>query len=228
MWPFEREEGRPAYVARLSGAERAVLLDVVDDVIELLGGRDADGSRSRATGHPLDALRIELGPLTAPADSAVLRLLPDASREDPAVTAEFRRLTEGDLRATKVANLLKLRAVVDGARPEAIVLVSEGSGVAAALTDLRLVVSERLELRTDEDADAVMHLAVDDEVLDPADQDAHARRFLATVYVVLSMLQDSLVELMLEGLPDSPLAARRTSRPGDGPDGTPGAGTGIG
>ena len=220
MWAFEREDDRPAYVARLSAAERAVLLDAVDDVVELLGGLDAAAGQARATGHPLDAVRLEIGPVTAPVDSALLRLLPDAS-QDPAVTAEFRRLTEGDLRATKVANLLRLRAVVDGARPEAVVLVSEGPGVAAALTDLRLVVAERLELTTDEDADAVMGLAVDDEVLDPADQDAVARRFLATVYVVLSMLQESLVELMLDGLGDVPTAGRRTNRPGDGPGGAP-------
>ncbi|HEY3437468.1 MAG TPA: DUF2017 family protein [Actinotalea sp.] len=220
MWTFEVQDGGATFVARLEAPERTVLLDVIDDVLGLLGGYEDDprtvAPAPAAPLHrepdPLDGLVIAQGPVHTPGDPALLRLLPDASRVDPEVTAEFRRLTEADLRSTKVANLLRLRAVVADARPEAVVLASEASGVAAALTDVRLVLAERLEVRTDEDADQVMELATRDDVLDTEDREAMVARFLATVYVMLTVLQESLVGLMVSALPHPPERRRRRDR----------------
>lgn len=225
-WLFELDaEG--TYVAGLDGPEQGVLLAVVDEVVELLGG-----DPRRAVGdHPLEAVRLGVGPVPAPADPAVRRLLPDASRDDAEIAAEFRRLTEGDLRSTKVGNLLRLRAALLAAGAlEMAVASSEAPAVAAALTDVRLVIAERLGVRTEEDADAAQRLVLDGrpEVggVGATGADA-ARRSLATVFVVLGMLQDSLVELMLGALPEAdvdldldPLDEDRPA-PGDdtGPDG---------
>ena len=220
---FEPAGYGAGYVTRLDVAERVVLLDLVDDVIELLGGSavvDADPAGER---NPLDDVRLGAPRVTPPHDPAVRRLLPDASREDPEVAAEFRRLTETDLRTTKVGNLLRLRAAVDAARPDLLVVPSEAAQVAAALNDLRLVLSERLGVRSDADADALYRLATQEqpetagdpdedrqgasppaEALPGTVTDPDARRFLATVYVVLGILQESLIELMLDELPDAP------------------------
>lgn len=214
---FEPAADGGGYVTRLDAAERAVLLDVVDDVVELLGGTAAD-VEGAGRSNPLDSVRLGAPAVAPPQDPAVRRLLPDASREDPEVAAEFRRLTETELRTIKVGNLLRLRAALVAARPDLIVVPSEAAKVAAALTDLRLVLAERLGLRTDQDAEAVYRLATGEQSDDAADgtadgpaaavpaepgtvTDPDARRFLATVYVVLSLLQESLVELMLDAMP---------------------------
>src|SRR5690606_21563571 len=103
---------------RLDLTERQVLADAVSDVIDLLGGADDDGDdhdgrAADAPGaHPLDRLRLGGEPLDAPQDPALLRLLPDAYRDAPDGAAEFRRLTEADLRASKTEHLRLLRAAL--------------------------------------------------------------------------------------------------------------------
>ncbi|WP_225753988.1 DUF2017 family protein [Actinotalea sp. Marseille-Q4924] len=202
-----------AYVARLEAPERAVLLDVVDDVLGLVGARAAQRTRPGAgADDPLAAVQMTTAPLPPPTDPALLRLLPPASA-DAEVAAEFRRLTELDLRRSKSDQLLRLRACIDAAGPDLVVVPSEAPRVAAALTDVRLVTSERLGLRSDEEADALYRLVLGEqdggdhegsahgEAVDDEREQAH--RLLATVYVMLSMLQESLVGLMLGGLPDA-------------------------
>ena len=125
-----------------------------------------------------------------PSDPAVRRLLPDASRDDPEVAAEFRRLTEDDLRADKIARLTRLWAAstapTEGWRSDAFVVdPADAKDVAASITDLRLVLAERLDIRTDEQAerlyDALLvspQADVEDvpEVLDPAARPLPRRR----------------------------------------------------
>lgn len=217
------------FVARVDAMERDVLVHVVDQVVELLGGADA------ADGAPF---RLGAAAIAPPEDPALRRLLPDGSKADADVAAEFRRLTEVDLRATKVTNLLLLRVAFDEARPLLVVGPDDAPGVAAALTDVRLVIADRLGLRTDADAEALDAMllaalaggdeepdAVPDAVPDAepdeepdeepdAEPDGEPDRpdavFLASVYQVLGMLQESLVDLMLDALPD-----------GDEPDAAP-------
>lgn len=87
-------------------------------------------------------------------DPAVARLLPDANREDPTVAAEFRRLTEAGLRSRKRAALDLARQALG--RPDPVLLdAEEARSLLKGLTDVRLVVAERLGLRTEEDAEAV-------------------------------------------------------------------------
>lgn len=196
---FVREEPGPAYVARLDETERAVLLDVVDQVVELLD----TGDLPQAGYDVLDTLVAQVAP-PAPEDLALRRLLPDASA-DPELAAEMRRLTETDLRVGKTANLLRLRAALADAQPEVVVVPSEGSAVAAAMTDVRLVLSERLGVRTDADAEELYTLAAGPE---PTGRGRRAeaeamRHLLASVYVVLSLLQESLVDVMLGELPEA-------------------------
>ena len=181
------------YVVHLAEAERAVLADVADQVIELLGGtQDAAADQ-----HPLQNMRLQDGPVPVPLDGALHRLLPDGSRGDPALAAEFRRLTEGDLRAPKTAQLGRLRGLL--ASPDAVLPVADAPGVAAAMTDLRLVIAERLGVRTEADADEVYELTLTGG--DPADAEESMRLLLATVSTMLGILLESLIELMTDELP---------------------------
>ncbi|WP_087507954.1 DUF2017 domain-containing protein [Cellulomonas iranensis] len=212
MRAFRRQKGR--YVARLDAGERAVVASVVADVAELLGaGRFEDGPPPAAgpdagpDGSPggapdVGAWQVRTAPLPPPQDPAVRRLLPDASRDDPEVAGEFRRLTEDDLRARKIARLRCLwTSLVHGEPgwPEHALVVHPRSAddVAACLTDLRLVLGERLDLRTDEDSEALY------DGLGDGDED-DVRAYLASVYGALSWLQESLLAVMLDAPDASP------------------------
>ena len=150
---FRRDEG--GYVALLDPAERRVLLDVVDGVIDLLD----DGPVPPPDGpDPLAALVLPAHDMPAPDDPALRRLLPDAS-DDPEIAAELRRLTEADLRAARSAELRRLTCGARAGRAGLVVVPGEAADVAAALTDVRLVLASRLGLETDEEAEAVYALA---------------------------------------------------------------------
>lgn len=101
-------------------------------------------------------------------DPAIVRLVPDAYREDDASAAEFRRLTQGDLldrrRDDAAAVLATLRRDGRALRPadiepdeatSAVVVELDDPGVAAwlrTLTAVRLVMATRLGV-TDDDED---------------------------------------------------------------------------
>ncbi|KSW19618.1 DUF2017 domain-containing protein [Cellulomonas sp. B6] len=212
MRAFRRQKGR--YVARLDEGERAVVASVVADVAELLGaGRFEDGPAPAVGSGPGDApdvaaWQVRTEPVPPPQDPAVRRLLPDASRDDPEVAGEFRRLTEDDLRARKIARLRCLwTSLVHGEPgwPEHALVVDPRSAddVAACLTDLRLVLGERLDLRTDADSEALY------DGLGDGDED-DVRAYLASVYGALSWLQESLLAVMLAA-PDAPPGGRTRS-----------------
>lgn len=85
-------------------------------------------------------------------DPAHDRLFPSAYREDPEADAEFRRYTREGLVDRKSANAGRIAAAVAAAPDGRIALDQEA--VAAwlpALTDLRLVIAERLGIRGDDD-----------------------------------------------------------------------------
>jgi hypothetical protein len=230
-----------SYVAGLDGAEREVLATVVADVAELLGaGRfdrpddDADrADRERSglgSGHPGHPLGLAPNPdvVPAPEDPAVRRLLPDAS-DDREVAAEFRRLTDHDLRRVKIDRLRSLWdalvAAPDAARGDATpwddvdaelaVRPEDAPAVAATLTDLRLVLADRLGIESDADSEALYDALDRRELEEQLDDDAAARSgrsareeledeiraYLGSVYAALTWLQESLLTVMVEDLP---------------------------
>jgi len=207
------------WVAHLDAAERAAVLDVVEDVVQLLGAGEPAGQWPH--------VQLSEAPLPAPSDPALRRLLPDASRAAPEIAAEFRRLTEDELRGTKAGNLAVLRSVLQADTSAVRVEPAAAPAVAAALTDLRLVLAERLGVRSEADADAVYRLVVEGGPLDVSDPEGVARRFLATVSTLLGVLQESLVVLMLEGLPAGDDASGDAAS-GEGDDGHDDRGGGAG
>ncbi|UFU05405.1 DUF2017 domain-containing protein [Ruania halotolerans] len=203
---FTRRRG--AFVAEISGDERTILARVVADTSELLGVRlgpleEAPDGVSRpgdpAT-DPLAGLAWSADGLLTPADPALARLLPDASVTDDEVSAEFRRLTEAELRQTKTARLRMVWMALQAPGSEVRVAPEHAMEWAGALNDVRLVVAERLDIRTEEDAEE-LHRAALRRSTGGSDQD-EVREALGMLYSALSWLQESLLQVMLPTLDD--------------------------
>ena len=204
MRGFTRVRG--LYVASLDATERRALAGVVSDTAELLGVRLAEPVVPRAApgADPLAYLDWPSDDPQVPSDPAVARLLPPASRDDDALAAEFRRLTESDLRVRKIDNLRIVWSALRGPAGPLPVARPAAPRWAAALSDVRLVIAARLGIETDEDAERVHDLAVGEE--DPAGSGAdtdEVRAAMASLYTALTWLQDSLVALLLQDTPPS-------------------------
>lgn len=198
-------------VAILDDEERLVVARIVADVALLLGA-EAFGldhpSESAASIMDVDDPFLHLRGLEEsirePSDPAILRLLPNAAPADRAVAEEFRRLTDGELRDTKIRRLRAIWEQLSRDTDEWVVRSDEALATAAALTDVRLVLASRLGLVTDDDADrlhqeidlAAHALETDDDEVLPID---HERVWLGMLYQALTWLQESLVEYVAEG-----------------------------
>lgn len=214
MRPFRAEA--QGYVAELEPSERIVLAQLAGDVAQML----QEGVPGRAPGEPGPSVPDDAwsppgwtGPVpgghgtdaTPPPDPAVRRLLPDAS-DDVEVAAEFRRFTQDDLAARKVGRLVLLARMLVDSEPSEVapfaVAREEAEDVAGALTDVRLVLAERLGLRTDEQVEG-LYDELDREGDDgPEDGEVGGapRRFLVSVFLLTGLLQESLVDGMLADL----------------------------
>jgi hypothetical protein len=203
--PFE-SDGTPIRVG-LDAQERQLLAHLLDEVGELLD----DGRRPG--GDPLVELvgfDLQLPDDFPPAgddfppaasaaapdapgsasdargDPALARLLPQGHRDDPQLAAEFRRLTETGLRSRKRAHLALASAALQ--RTGSVMLSpDEAAALLKGLTDIRLVLGERLGLRTDDDAEVI----VDALRRRPGGDNPWASA--ALLYDVLTWWQESLV-----------------------------------
>jgi hypothetical protein len=135
--------------AKLDDQERSVLAHLFVDVYELLD----DGVQ--ADPDPLAAM-IGIGTsVDLPDDPALARLLPDAHADDPVASSEFRRYTEQGLRERKRQCLETARLTLG--RPGSLSLDdAEAQAWLVALTDVRLVLAERMGLRTEEDHEVLL------------------------------------------------------------------------
>lgn len=194
MKGFARKRGM--YVAQLDRTERTILSRVVADTALLLGTR-LDIELPAAEPDPLASLDWSADEIAEPSDPALARLLPAAS-EDDGVAGEFRRLTESDLRAAKVDRLRMVwgALLAPGERLE--VAPEKAMDWAAALTDVRLVLAERLDIQTDDDAESIYEAAT--RRRRPGEEIDEVRSALASLYMALTWLQESLLSVMLRAL----------------------------
>jgi hypothetical protein len=106
------------------------------------------------------------------------------------VAAEFRRLTEDGLRSRKAANLSTAIAALSGLEDQKVSLDQEEAlALLVALTDVRLVLGERLGLRADEDFDLLEEKARSLPNDDPA-------VYALAVYDFLTWLQETLAHAL--------------------------------
>ncbi|MEO6529315.1 MAG: DUF2017 domain-containing protein [Specibacter sp.] len=177
--------GRRGITGYLEPAERDLLRKLFADIITML---EPD---TPAHEDPLAALIGLDMDVSVPADPALLRLLPNAVRDDDDAALEFRQLTERSLRETKIGALRAASMALDS---EKLVLDPEAAKLwAMALNDIRLVLAERLEIRDEEDAERVHQVQ---DWGDAEDVDS----YLSLVYNFVSWLQESLVQAMLATL----------------------------
>lgn len=163
---FRREED--GVVATLSALEAALIRQFVSELRMLLeaevgaGSGDGDAESGVGTGDGAEADLFaalseldEDGPVVAPDDPVLARLLPDAYPDDPESAGDFRRFTQDRLVARKYAAcgtvLDALPDLADG--PVLVVLDDDGVQVwLGALNDVRLALASRLGVEQDDDA----------------------------------------------------------------------------
>ncbi len=191
---FEHRRGR--IVGRMDAEEIAV-------VVHLLRlTRDFVAPERDETGDPFLDLVAGMGESDPdpqePSDPALRRLLPPAHRTDAEQAAAFRSLTEHSLRTRKAATLTTAITVLTDAEPPKIDLnQGQAQAVAVALTDIRLILGERLGLRTDEDS-TLLHTELQEALDGERDLDPATAQQMA-YYDFLSWLQESLTMALLEG-----------------------------
>ncbi len=148
--------GSDGVAVRLPGWVRELLASQAGQLADLVGGGAPGAAAGAAAADPDDPFAGLRPPERAPAppqDEVLARLFPSAYDESEAEAAgEFRRLTEGDLRAGVLARAHRLAATageehLSGADARAWLL---------AVNDLRLALGARLGLRTDHDAERLM------------------------------------------------------------------------
>ncbi|HET6908420.1 MAG TPA: DUF2017 domain-containing protein [Mycobacteriales bacterium] len=158
--------------------ERLILAGLAGEVMQLLAAEESDAD-------PLAAMvGMSDEAVAAPDDPAVHRLLPDAY-DDPEGAAEFRRLTDAELRRGKSDRLSRLVDALSAEGQPIELSSDEADGWLSAINDIRLVLGVRLDV-SDDFGDWRSSLAPDD-----------ARLPLVAAYDWLSMVQEMLVEAVL-------------------------------
>lgn len=130
---------------KLDAAELGVLTQLFDQMAELLEDPDSENNSD-----PLAKLLNMSGSTQISEDPALARLFPDGYSGDEHASADFRRFTEQDLRAQKIAALSVARETLAEFSGKSTVTPQQAQHWLKALNDLRLVLGTRLEI-TDED-----------------------------------------------------------------------------
>jgi Domain of unknown function (DUF2017) len=202
MAGFRRSSG--GATARFGAAQASIIRDLVGQVLELIGGDELDGDE--LDGDELDGGTLDDGPrgpangtvgaddlaamigLTEdaelPEDPVLARLLPDAYRDDPEASGEFRRYTEHGLRSGKAAAARTVLATLPSRGGRVRLSRPEAQAWLRALNDVRLALGTRLEV-TDDFDDQVVHMSPDDP-----------RVAYVGVYQWLAYLQETLVRAL--------------------------------
>lgn len=173
--------GSYAYVSNFSESEREVLINLVGQILELLG--------ERRDNHGDDLLAAMIG-ITShdspPDDGVLLRLLPNAYA-DQVDASEFRRYTEATLRAKKSANAMSMHIDLKSS-PDGCIEVDHGGANAwlGAMNDIRLALGVRLNVQEKSREDL--------EILGPNDP----LRGVYAVYSWLGWLQESLILALMD------------------------------
>jgi hypothetical protein len=185
------------YVTVLDAEEREIVADLMDQVRALLEPPDAADHGDDEFGGIVAGMDLgeESGAPGAPGadderDPALDRLLPSGNREDSEAAAEYRRLTETSLRRRKSDALRAAAAALRGERDKVSLDAAGARSFVAALTDVRLVLGERLNLRSDEDLDVLEDLA---RRLEPGEPLVH----VLALYDFLTWLQETLTGALL-------------------------------
>ena len=173
--------GSDDYVANFSSSERQVLINLVEQIVELLG--------ERIDNYDDDPLAAMIG-ITSfdspPEDEVLMRLLPNAYAEQ-VDASEFRRYTESTLRARKSANAMSMRIDLKSSSDGYVEVVHVGANAwLGGMNDIRLALGVRLNVQANSHEDL--------EILAPDDP----LRGVYAVYSWLGWLQESLIQALMD------------------------------
>jgi hypothetical protein len=173
--------GDNAYLANFTEAEREVLLNLTEQIIELLA--------ERVDHHNDDPLAAMVGITshdTPPDDEVLLRLLPNAYA-DQVDASEFRRYTESTLRQKKQAHAMAMRMHIKTAVDGVIELDHDSANAwLGAMNDVRLALGVRLKV--EENTRQELELLAPDDPM----------RGVYAVYSWLGWLQESLIDALMD------------------------------
>jgi hypothetical protein len=133
---------------KLDDAELGVLSQLFEQMAELL-----EHPESEAGADPLAKMLNMSGSTQISEDPALARLFPDGYSDDEHASADFRRFTEQDLRAQKLAALTTVRESLDGWIGKSSITAQQAQDWLKAINDLRLVLGTRLEIADEVDTD---------------------------------------------------------------------------
>lgn len=128
----------------LDPAEHGVLTQLFKQMAELLVEPETESGSD-----PLAKLLNMGGSTQISDDPALARLFPNGYSDDEHASTDFRRFTEQDLRAQKIAALATVRQTLSDWSGESSISPEQAQDWLKALNDLRLVLGTRLEI-TDE------------------------------------------------------------------------------
>lgn len=133
---------------KLDAAEQGVLLQLFEQMGGLLEVADND-----ADSDPLASLLNMSGSTQISDDPALARLFPDGYSNDAHASADFRRFTEQDLRAHKVAALATVCKTLSDWKGKSTITEQQAQDWLKAINDLRLVLGTRLEITDESETD---------------------------------------------------------------------------
>ena len=177
--------------SHLSSYEVGLLVSLVHQLVDMV----SDGEPERFDGsvpEPADPFEAWARDLAsdpdepeAHEDPVLQRLFPNAYPHDPAAATDFRRFTEHDLKAKKIADaqvvLDALGRTEEGAQPVEIP-TDQTEAWLRTLTNVRLAVATRLGISDAESAEELAELPEEDP-----------RAFMASVYDWLGFAQETLI-----------------------------------
>jgi len=173
-----------SYSLTLSNDEAHVLINLVEQLLELLG--EGDFAHHYDNNDPFAQLMAMQQEISAPEDPVLKRLLPNAYA-DPEAADDFRRYTEPALRLNKQSALRSIREALT------VLVDNDASGIIEeldpqlwlkAINDLRLALSVRLEISAESF----------DKFENMPDEDP--QKGIYAVYFWLGWLQENLLELL--------------------------------
>ena len=136
------------FTLKLDDAELGVLSQLFEQMAELL-----EHPESEAGADPLAKMLNMSGSTQISEDPALARLFPDGYSDDEHASADFRRFTEQDLRAQKVAALTSVRDSLSDWTGKSSITAQQAQDWLKAINDLRLVLGTRLEINEVSDRD---------------------------------------------------------------------------
>lgn len=133
---------------KLDTAEQGVLSQLFEQMAELLNDPEIESGAD-----PLAKLLNMSGSTQISDDPALARLFPDGYSDDQHASADFRRFTEQDLRAQKLAALTLVQGTLSNWTGKSSISAQQAQDWLKALNDLRLVLGTRLEISDEVETD---------------------------------------------------------------------------